>query len=85
MPRSILQKCYQPLALSLLKVVDRIVGCAGYVSLRKGSDDLLLRGGDRKIVERRSIPDNLRDIINHKLDFESLAQAPSCRVFREES
>ena len=58
-PGFVLQKCYQPLALSLHKVVDHIIGCAGYVSLREGSDDLL-RGGNREIVERRWIPDNIR-------------------------
>ncbi len=81
-PGSVLQKCYQPLALSLHKVVDHIVGCAGYVSLREGSDNLLLRGGDREIVERRWIPDNVRDIVDHKFHFVSLAHAPSCRAFR---
>ncbi len=81
-PGFVLQKCYQPLALSLHKVVDHIIGCAGYVSLREGSDDLLLRGRNREIVERRWIPDNLRDIVDHKFHFVSLAQAPSYRAFR---
>ncbi len=79
-PGSVLQKCYQALALSLHKVVDHIIGCAGYVSLREGSNDLLLRGGNREIVERRWIPDNIRDIVDHKFHFVSLAQAPFCRA-----
>lgn len=81
-PGFVLQKCYQPLALSLHKVVDHIVGCAGYVSFRKGSDDLLLRGGNGEIVERRRIPNNIRDIVDHKFHFLSLAQVPSCTLFQ---
>ena len=73
-PEFVLQKCYQTLALSLHKVVDHIVGCAGHVSLREGSNDFLLCSGNRKIVERRWIPDNLRDIVDHKLHFVSLAK-----------
>jgi len=78
----VLQKSYQPLALSLHKVVNHIVGCAGYVSFRKGSDDLLLRGGNGEIVERRRIPNNIRDIVDHKFHFLSLAQVPSCTLFQ---
>jgi hypothetical protein len=32
------QKCYQPLALSLLKALDRIAQYAGYLSLRESGD-----------------------------------------------
>ena len=67
-PGFVLQKCYQPLALSLHKVVDYIVGWVGYVSLREGRNDLLLRGRNREIVERW-IADNLRDIVDHKFHF----------------
>jgi hypothetical protein len=49
----VLQKCYQLLILFLHKVVDHIVECARYVSLRESSDNLLFRGGNREIVERR--------------------------------
>ena len=80
---SVLQKRYQPLALSLHKVIDHDVGKAGYVSLCEGSDDFLLRGGNCEIVERGWIPDNLRDTVNHKFYFVLLAQAPSRRLFRE--
>jgi len=49
----VLQKCYQLLTLSLHKVVDHIVECARYVSLRENNDNLLLRDENCEIVERR--------------------------------
>lgn len=48
----------------VLSVVEHIVGYEGYMSLREGNDDLLLRGGNREIVEGRRNSDNFFDIVS---------------------
>ena len=68
-PEGVLQKSYQALALALHKVIDHIACGAGHVSPRKSSDDLLLRRGNCEVVERRRIPDNGLDIVDHKFHY----------------
>lgn len=53
------------------------------MSFRKGNYDLLFRNGNDEIVERRRIPNNIRDIVDHKFHFLSLAQVSFCTLFQE--
>ena len=80
-----MQKYYQTLAFSLYKVIDYIVGYAGYISFREGSNNLFLRRENREIIERRWISDNLRDIVDYKLYFVLLAKFYFLERLEEES
>lgn len=66
----VLEKCNQTLPFSLYEVIEHIIECTGYMSLGESGNDLFLRGGDREVLERRRIPDNFFDIIDHKFNFE---------------
>jgi len=65
----------------LYKFVNYIVESARYVNFRKSNNNFFLRNRNNKIIKRRQILNNIRDIVDYKFNFLLLAQVLSCTQF----